>query len=146
MGRKRKLEPVADPDDLPKGESQPENKGRTINNIGLPTEDEVKQIVSEIDDLIDQMGVDPGSVAKILGDNEISGQRNDDNRCPVANFLRKKCKKLPKSSYVSVQFDKILILDCMGGETLCSIPLSKGIERFIKDWDAGKYAKLEKKL
>jgi hypothetical protein len=84
------------------------------------------------------LGGSPAEVAAVLAAAEIVGERNDDHCCPVANYIKKNAK-LPRHSYISVQASVVNLLEHMAGDPLCSVPIPKGVQKFIEAWDGGKY-------
>lgn len=121
--------------------------GKTKKNPEPSTQAPVHQtvnlqtVVADLADRMNELGGSPAEVVVALTAENIVGERNDDHCCPIANYLKKKTR-LPKQSYISVQHKVVNVLEHMAGDILCSVPIPKGVEKFIEAWDSGKYKKL----
>lgn len=139
MARKR-AKPV---DDTPV-EGVQQTKPRPVDKesvIVRPGTQELQAVVAELTQQLATLGDSTSAVSKTLAANSIVGERLDDHKCPIANYLKAKVK-LPKHSYLSVQHKAVLLLSHFAGEQLCQVPLPKGVVKFIEAWDSGKYNRL----
>jgi hypothetical protein len=141
MARKKAKKPLDDDTGEPVEQEQPR---RQVGNEGLitpPTKEQVEAIGVDITVELATLGESQAAVAAALAKAEIYGERIDDNKCPVANYL-KKMVNFPQHTYVSVQHKEVHLLEHFGGDTLLSVPLPKGVMKFIEAWDNGSYKKL----
>ena len=141
MARKKAKKPLDDDTGEPVEQEQPR---RPPSNEGLiipPTKDQIEAVGVDITVELATLGESQAAVASALAKEGIYGERIDDNKCPVANFL-KKSVNFPPHTYLSVQHKEAHLFEHFGGDKLLTVPLPKGVVKFIEAWDSGSYKKL----
>lgn len=95
-------------------------------------------IATVIPPLLVALGTSSSEIYRFLLTNGITGDRVDDHKCPIANYLRRNISV----GYVSVEYDHVAIHQYFAGPETERHPLPRPVIAFIKDFDGGKYSKL----
>lgn len=143
MARKKKAKPLDEEGGYPVEQDESKPKP-TFSNEGLIKplkKEQIEQIAVDVAVQLDTLGETDTAVTAKLTAADVRGRRNDDNKCPIANYLRKNVK-LPDHVYISVQYTKVSFLECFAGAELVSVPLPKGAVKFIEAWEDGKHVRL----
>jgi hypothetical protein len=143
MARKKKAKPLDEDGGYPVEQEESKPKP-TFSNEGLIKplkKEQIEQIAVDVAVQLAKLGDTDTAVTATLTAADIKGRRNDDNKCPIANYLRKNVK-MPDHVYVSVQHTKVSLLESFAGTELTSVPLPKGAVKFIEAWDGGKHVRL----